>query len=91
MSDENQLEAIRLPGLSRFDSQGMSRILEVAHKIGGVQIACGMREAVEDFVETLKFGLVEVVYEWAKGTSFKDITSLTSVQEGTVCFDNTAV
>jgi len=54
--------------------------------IGSVQIDCGMREAVEDFVETLKFGLVEVVYEWAKGTSFKDITSLTSVQEGKNAF-----
>ena len=65
-----------------FDFQGMGRILDVARMIGGVQIECGMREAVEEFVETLKFGLAEVVYEWAKGTSFKDITSLTSVQEG---------
>ena len=60
----------------------MERILGVARMIGSVQIECGMREAVEDFVETLKFGLVEVVYEWAKGTSFKDITCLTTVQEG---------
>ena len=60
----------------------MERIVGVARMIGGVQIDCGMREAVEDFVEIFKFGLVEVVYEWAKGTSFKDITNLTSVQEG---------
>lgn len=64
-----------------FD-QGMNRIIEVARMIGAMQIECGMREAVEDYVEILKFGLVEVVYEWAKGTSFKDITNLTSVQEG---------
>jgi antiviral helicase SKI2 len=30
----------------------------------------------------LKTGLVEVVYEWARGRPFKDITSLTDVLEG---------
>ncbi|KAL0951772.1 hypothetical protein HGRIS_008443 [Hohenbuehelia grisea] len=32
----------------------------------------------------LKFGLVEVVYEWAKGMPFEQITSLTDVPEGTI-------
>ena len=32
----------------------------------------------------LKFGLCEVVWEWAKGTSFEEITKLTDVAEGTI-------
>jgi len=32
----------------------------------------------------LKFGLVEVVYEWARGMAFSQITALTDVQEGTI-------
>jgi len=32
----------------------------------------------------LKFGLVEVVYEWAKGMPFEQITELTDVPEGTI-------
>lgn len=35
-------------------------------------------------MNSLKCGLVEVVYEWARGVSFKDLTSLTDVQEGTI-------
>ncbi len=32
----------------------------------------------------LKFGLVEVVYEWARGMAFSQICALTDVQEGTI-------
>ncbi|KAF9340073.1 hypothetical protein BGZ91_003585 [Linnemannia elongata] len=31
-----------------------------------------------------EFGLTEVVYEWARGMSFKQITELTDVQEGSI-------
>lgn len=34
--------------------------------------------------ETLNFGLVEVVYQWAKGTPFKEICGLTSIMEGSI-------
>jgi len=60
----------------------MSRIIDVATMVGGTQYELGVRQPVDEFVAQLRFGLVEVVYEWAKGTSFKDITNLTSVQEG---------
>ena len=60
----------------------MNRIIEVATMIGQTQYDVEIRQSVDDFVSVLKFGLVEVVYEWAKGTSFKDITNLTDVQEG---------
>ncbi|KAF8320517.1 ATP-dependent RNA helicase [Cantharellus anzutake] len=33
---------------------------------------------------TLKFGLMEVVYKWAKGMPFENLTELTDVPEGTI-------
>lgn len=30
-------------------------------------MACGLNQTVEEFVGELNFGLVEVVYEWARG------------------------
>ena len=42
----------------------------------------GMGTSCEKFVEQFKFGLVQVVYEWAKGMPFNEITGLTDVQEG---------
>ena len=37
-----------------------------------------------DFVSRPRFGLVEVVYEWARGMPFNTITELTDVLEGTI-------
>ena len=37
-----------------------------------------------DFVSKPRFGLVEVVYEWARGMSFQRIMDLTDVLEGTI-------
>jgi antiviral helicase SKI2 len=37
-----------------------------------------------DFVSKPRFGMVEVVYEWARGMSFNRITDLTDVMEGTI-------
>jgi len=37
-----------------------------------------------DPLENLKSGLVEVVYEWARGRSFKQIMDLTDVAEGSI-------
>lgn len=39
----------------------------MAKRIGEVQVACGLNQTVEEFVGELNFGLVEVVYEWARG------------------------
>lgn len=47
--------------------QGRLRIREIAEKIGRTQQACGLSEAVGDFVDQFRFELVEAVYEWAKG------------------------
>ena len=43
-----------------------------------------MNTSIEEFLEQFKFGLVEVVFEWARGMPFYEITQLTDVQEGRV-------
>jgi antiviral helicase SKI2 len=45
----------------------------------------GLAVAPDEFVTgTLRFGLTQVVYEWAKGTKFADICQYTDVQEGSI-------
>jgi antiviral helicase SKI2 len=62
--------------------QGRDEILAVAARVGRIQDY--RKIGAEDYEKKLKFGLVEVVYEWAKGTTFEDITKLTDVAEGTI-------
>ncbi|QNP95492.1 YALIA101S15e02036g1_1 [Yarrowia lipolytica] len=38
----------------------------------------------QQFLERGRFGLIEVVYEWARGMTFEAISELTSVQEGII-------
>ncbi|TFK41940.1 ATP-dependent RNA helicase [Crucibulum laeve] len=61
---------------------GRDAILAISDRVGRIQDS--HKVAVEDFRTTLKFGLVEVVYEWAKGMPFEQITALTDVAEGTI-------
>ena len=39
-----------------------------------------MKASEQDYVDQFNFGLVEVVYEWARGKPFGEIVSLTDVQ-----------
>ena len=55
-----------------------------ATEVGQLQRDCGLLIGVEDYVESLHFGLMEVVHEWARGTLFAKITELTDVQEGLI-------
>lgn len=54
-------------------------IEEVRSDIERTELAYGV-----DPVEPLSFGLVEVVYEWARAESFAKIMELTDVQEGII-------
>jgi len=57
---------------------------KIAEKIGTIQKDCGLDQVVEDFVDTLKFGLVNVVHAWAEGSSFSEILKITDEQEGII-------
>jgi len=62
--------------------EGREAILAISRRVGSVQDR--HKVPVEDFRSNLKFGLMEVVYEWAKGMPFDQITTLTDVPEGTI-------
>ncbi|KAF9444604.1 ATP-dependent RNA helicase [Macrolepiota fuliginosa MF-IS2] len=62
--------------------EGRDAILAISDRVGRIQDH--HKVASEEFRSTLKFGLAEVVYEWAKGMPFEQITALTDVPEGTI-------
>lgn len=65
---------------------GKARIQEIFRVTHGIfeshQVLMTQEEA--DFLERERFGLMEVVYEWARGMTFNEIMGLTDVQEGTI-------
>lgn len=63
--------------------QGKKEIIKVAKRVNAVQSKRQVSD-IEDFERRPRFGLMEVVYEWAKGMSFSQITDLTDVLEGTI-------
>lgn len=54
----------------------------MAEQIADLQSEFGLPTSVEEFKEQYNFGLVEAVFEWARGMPFSEITNLTDVQEG---------
>jgi len=72
------------PELTKTLKDGVEDIKTTAAKVGQVQVDCGLLQPVGDYVDSFNFGLVEVVYEWARGMPFSDITQLTDVQEGVI-------
>jgi len=68
------------PELTPTLAQGKKIIIDIAIQVAKVQELCG----VTDYGRGMKFELVQVVYEWARGMSFKQITDLTDVLEGSI-------
>ncbi|KAL4067368.1 NUC185 domain-containing protein, partial [Scleroderma yunnanense] len=76
--EKTDVEPIIPPKLS----EGLEAIMEITARVLSIQEYC--RVATEEFRSTLKAGLIEVVYEWAKGMPFDQIMALTDVPEGTI-------
>jgi antiviral helicase SKI2 len=76
-----------VPRLTANLERGMQTIVGLSEKVINVQTVHQVIQSSEesnDFVSKPRFGLMEVVYEWARGMSFKNITNLTDVLEGTI-------
>ncbi|EXJ78407.1 hypothetical protein A1O1_08807 [Capronia coronata CBS 617.96] len=75
------------PQLNENLKRGKEAIIEIAERVNHYQILHQVilsSDDANDFVSRPRFGLVEVVYEWARGMSFNRITDLTDVMEGTI-------
>ncbi|KAL4818822.1 armadillo-type protein [Aspergillus spinulosporus] len=76
-----------VPTLTPRLEKGKEEIIRISEKVNDVQIQHQVLQSTEDindFASQPRFGLAEVVYEWAKGMSFNRITDLTDVMEGTI-------
>ncbi|KAI5463951.1 NUC185 domain-containing protein [Mariannaea sp. PMI_226] len=75
------------PALTGNLERGRDTIVAISEKVNDVQTRLQVIQSADDsndFVSRPRFGLMEVVYEWARGMSFKNITGLTDVLEGTI-------
>jgi len=75
-----------VPTITARLEKGKAKIIEISKRVNRVQTECQVTLAPEndDFENRPRFGLMEVVYEWANGMSFSQITDLTDVLEGTI-------
>ncbi|KAJ9172455.1 hypothetical protein P3X46_015691 [Hevea brasiliensis] len=73
------------PSLTPKLSEAKKRLYNTAIRLGELQVHFKLLIKPEEYAQdNLKFGLVRVVYEWAKGTPFADICELTDVPEGLI-------
>ena len=64
--------------------KGRQDIIEIAKRVINVQKQNDMLLSYDQVLSELRFGLVQVVYDWAKGIPFKQITEKTQVLEGSI-------
>jgi antiviral helicase SKI2 len=75
------------PTLTASLERGTAAIIKISEKVNEIQTLHQVilsSDDSNDFVSKPRFGMVEVVYEWARGMSFNRITDLTDVMEGTI-------
>ena len=76
-----------VPNLSANLERARDKIIEISEKVNNIQTLHQVIQTSDesnDFTCKPRFGLMEVVHEWARGMSFKNITGLTDVLEGTI-------
>ena len=75
------------PNITPSLERGIGTIIQISEKVNHYQTLHQVilsSDDSNDFVSRPRFGLVEVVYEWARGMPFSRITDLTDVLEGTI-------
>lgn len=73
------------PRLTERLTAAQQNAVQLAKDLGAMQRDAGMQVAPDEYAQaSLNWGLAEVVYEWARGTSFHEICALTDVMEGTI-------
>ena len=80
-----QQRSVDPPYLEGALYEATENVSRIAQAIVAVHVESGLPVDQDDWIsERLNFGMVEVVYEWAKGTSFAEICNLSMVAEGTI-------
>ncbi|XP_024395394.1 DExH-box ATP-dependent RNA helicase DExH9 [Physcomitrium patens] len=61
-----------------------AQLREVARRVGKVQVECKMAVDVEEYVNSFRPDIMELVYAWCKGAKFIDVMKLAQVFEGSL-------
>lgn len=66
--------------------KGRGRILEISEKLLKIynEYQVSLTTEEEEFLERNRFALLNVVYEWARGLSFREIMEISVELEGTI-------
>lgn len=60
-------------------------LTDLATKLGALQVDMGVPITPQEYVDSnVQYGLMEVVYEWARARPFHEIVPLTDIQEGSI-------
>ncbi|CAI9760569.1 unnamed protein product [Fraxinus pennsylvanica] len=63
----------------------LQQLQDSARRIAEIQRECGLEVNVEEYVEaTVRPYLMDVIYLWSKGKSFKEVTEKTDIFEGSI-------
>ena len=64
---------------------GKKHLTDLATKLGALQVDMGVPITPQEYVDqNVQYGLMEVVYEWARARPFHEIVPLTDIQEGSI-------
>ncbi|KAF2073048.1 hypothetical protein CYY_005631 [Polysphondylium violaceum] len=73
------------PSLTPRLEDAKQNLIDVAMRVFNIEANTGLDVSPEEKIgAVLKFGLMEVVYEWARGMPFSEICGLTNVLEGSI-------
>jgi antiviral helicase SKI2 len=73
------------PRVNENLNKAIEQLTTITTQLANAQLEGGLDISPQDYInKTLKFGLVEVVHEWARGITFNEITNLTDVLEGNI-------
>ena len=80
--EKTDVEPKLLPKLA----EAKKKVQEIANRVNTIQVnhQVILSPESDDFETKPRFGLMEVVYQWAKGMSFAQITELTDILEGSI-------
>lgn len=79
--DERSTDSAKIAGeLSGF----LHQMQDLARRIAKVSVECKLDLDEENYVERFKPFLMDVVYSWCKGASFKTLCSMTTIFEGSI-------
>ncbi|CAM9457103.1 unnamed protein product [Chrysoparadoxa australica] len=73
------------PKMTANLGEASKKMQSIARSLGKLQQQCGLPTDAETNCKlSLNFGIADLVYEWARGVPFEEITQMTLVEEGTI-------